>query len=373
MADQRALDALIAALGKWKTLSVDTESNSLYAYRERVCLIQFSVPGRDYIVDPLAISELDALGAIFADAAIEKIFHAAEYDLIVLHRDFGWDVQNIFDTMIAARTLGWKRVGLASILQDEFGVKLNKRLQRANWGARPLTPDHLAYARLDTHYLLQLRDRLQEDLQANGRLEEACEEFDRIRRTSLRNAMDNRPNGPDPAGYWRISGVRDLTSRQVAILRELYLYRERTAQDWNRPAFKVIGDETLVAVARHGPRALKDLATIVGMTPSQIRRHGRPLLDAVHAGRKSKPPRPPAAQRVDEAIMQRYEALRGWRKNRARKRGVESDVILAREVLWDLAHKNPTTEAELDLIADLGPWRREHYGSEIIAVLQETT
>lgn len=371
IASKKDLTPLVATLRQQPAIAVDTESNSLYAYQEQVCLIQFSVPSCDYIVDPLEVEDLEPLRAIFASPKIEKVFHAAEYDLISLHRDYGWDVQNIFDTMIAARTLGWRQIGLGSILNDEFGVRLNKRYQRANWGSRPLSPDQLAYARLDTHYLLALRERLTSDLRAQGRWEEASEEFDRVRRSSLRSAVESRSNGINPDAFWRITGARELNGRQAAILRELYIYRERMAADWNRPAFKIIGDETILAIAHLNPRVLQQLESVNGMTPGQVRRHGRQLLEAVKRGRRASAPHPPEAQRVDEEVVQRYEALHRWRKARARKRGVESDVILAREVLWDLARHNPTTLAELDAIPDLGPWRRARYGEEILTVLQE--
>src|SRR5713226_3766848 len=175
---------LVDSLGREPAVGVDTESNSLFAYRERVCLIQFSTPNQDYILDPLALADLSALRPLFASPAQQKIFHAAEYDLICLKRDYDFKFANVFDTMVAARTLGWPRLGLAAILQERFGVTMNKRFQRANWGARPLTDDLLDYARLDTHYLAPLQTMLAADLAAAGRGEEAQEEFERLERVT---------------------------------------------------------------------------------------------------------------------------------------------------------------------------------------------
>ena len=370
VAAQSELNTLLQTLRVQSSIAVDTESNSLFAYKERVCLIQFSTHAHDYIVDPLALQDISPLATIFAEARIEKVFHAAEYDLIGLRRDFNWDVENVFDTMIAARTLGWQRVGLASILEDEFSVKLNKRFQRADWGKRPLSKQQLAYARMDTHYLLRIRERLANDLRANDQFEEAREEFERIRRSSLRSKAE-KTDGPDPDGFWRISGARDLNGKQAAILRELYIYRDEAARKWDRPAFKVIGNETLIAIARKKPRVPQELESIKGMTPRQLRRHGERLIEAVQIARRAPEPKHPSLQRVADDILQRYEALHQWRKKRARKRGVESDVILAREVLWDLARTNPATLAELESISELGPWRRENYGPDVLNVLKE--
>ena len=150
------LDQMIRALSKQAIIAVDTESNSLYAYQERVCLMQFSSPEKDYLVDPLAI-DASPLGPLFRSPDIEKIFHAAEYDLIMLDHDFGFQVSNLFDTMVAARILGWKAVGLGSILREQFGINVEKKYQRANWGRRPLPDEMLTYAQLDTHYLIPLR------------------------------------------------------------------------------------------------------------------------------------------------------------------------------------------------------------------------
>src|SRR5690606_21288536 len=117
-------------LAREPAVGVDTESNSLFAYRERVCLIQFSTPTQDFIVDPLALGDLSGLAPLFANPAQQKVFHAAEYDIICLKRDYGFQFANLFDTMVAARTLGWPQLGLAAILENHFGVKMNKRFQR---------------------------------------------------------------------------------------------------------------------------------------------------------------------------------------------------------------------------------------------------
>ncbi len=150
------LALLMAALREQPAIAVDTESNSLHAYQEQVCLIQFSTPQADYLVDPLADLDLSPLGELFANPAIEKVFHAADYDIACLKRDFGWSFANLFDTQWAARILGWSQVGLASILKTHFNVHVNKKWQRFNWGERPLPTEALDYARLDTHYLLPL-------------------------------------------------------------------------------------------------------------------------------------------------------------------------------------------------------------------------
>jgi ribonuclease D len=365
VADKRGLNRLLAALTQEPAVAVDTESNSLFAYREHVCLIQFSTPAHDYVLDPLALPDLSALGPFFANPQQQKIFHAAEYDLICLKRDYGFEFANLFDTMIAARTLGWPQMGLAAILETRFDVKMDKRLQRANWGQRPLTPAQLNYARLDTHYLLALREILLGELTAQGRMEEVQEEFRRVERASA------DPVSANASGFWRIGGARDLTPAQAGVLRELYLYRERQAERVNRPPFKVMGDQTLLEIARRCPKRTSDLERITGMTPAQIRRHATGVLRAVQQGLASAPPHPPPFAREPDEVRERYDRLHQWRKQTAQARGVESDVIVPREALWELARRAPRTPDELQHLKHLGPWRRRTYGAEILKALNE--
>lgn len=174
------LRALAEKLAAEPLIAVDTESNSLHAYQERVCLIQFSIPSGDFLVDPLSLDTLAPLAPLFADPKYEKIFHAAEYDLICLKRDFDFTFTNLFDTMFAARILGRNKVGLGSILEEEFHVVLNKKYQRADWGQRPLPSYLLAYAQLDTHYLIPLRTRLREQLRQRNLWPLAEEDFNRL-------------------------------------------------------------------------------------------------------------------------------------------------------------------------------------------------
>ena len=366
VADPAALDRLVGALAAAPIVAVDTESNSLHAYRERVCLIQFSIPDADYIVDPIALADLSPLAPLFANPAQQKVFHAAEYDIVCMRRDYGFEFVNLFDTMSAARTLGWPQVGLASILETRFGVTMNKKFQRADWKRRPLTPEQLDYARLDTHHLLALRDLQLQALTDAGRGPEAQEEFERLAR--LRADPDNA--GPAPDACWRVKGARDLPPAQAAVLRVLFAWREHQAERIDRPPFKVMGEATLMDIVRRAPRRAEDLQGIAGMTPDQIQRHGRALVQAVEQGLGAPPERAPQVEREPDEIRERYDRLHTWRKNRAKARGVESDVILPRTALWDLARRPPRTPADLAQIADFGPWRRETYGAEILALLQ---
>lgn len=350
---------------KKSRLAIDLEANSLYAYREQICLIQITIPGQDYIIDPLAGFDLSDLGLLLADSEIEKIFHAAEYDLILMKRQFGWELAHLFDTMWAARILGISRCGLASLLKDSYGVTLDKRHQKANWSRRPLPHNLLAYARMDTHFLLDLREKLYARLEELDCLAEAKEIFDEQCRVE---PSDNTFN---PDDFWSINGVRDLTPRQQAIAKELNIYRDSQAKKFDRPPFKIFDDQTILELASVGPRFVEELPVIHGMTKGQIRRYGRDIIQTIHDAKKQPAPHKPKnnSRRLPEEVSERYDILRNWRKERAKARGVESDVILSRDALWELAWLNPQRPEDLAQINRLGPWRQTAYGDEIIQLL----
>ncbi len=362
---QRQLEALLDELSSQPAIAVDTESNSLYAYREQVCLIQFSTPNGDYLVDPLADLDIAPLARVFADSAMEKVFHAAEYDVMCLRRDFGFHFANLFDTMWAARILGWPRVGLGDILNATFGVRTNKRYQRYNWGMRPLEQDALAYACLDTRYLLPLRQLQGNALLQRGRSEEAQEVFEEVA------CSEASPRPFAAQGFWRIKGASKLTGREQAILRQLYVWRDGEARRKDTPPFKVLGDRTLVSLATATPRSKSDLVGMQGMRSHHVRRYGEGILRAVKLGIRSKPPPlPPPPPRHSRMEKERYNELRAWRKRVAGRQGVDPDVILGNHVLWSLVEQNPAAYEAIENIDGLGPWKRDKYGSELLRVLK---
>ena len=358
--------ACLAKLRGQPRLALDLEANSMYAYREQVCLIQITIPGQDYIVDPLAGLDLSALGEIIVDPGVEKIFHAAEYDLILLKRQYGWELRNLFDTMWAARILGYEGYGLAGMLEQIYGIELDKRFQKADWRRRPLPPEQLAYARLDTHYLLQLRDHLAAELAQRGRLEEAAEIFAAQTRITLND------NEFDPESFWSINGRKNLSPQQLAVLRELNIFRDQEARRRDQPVFKILGNRTLIELAQTLPRNTQELHRVHGMSAGQVKRYGAALLRVIEKGRQAPPPtRPRRPKRPPEQVMHRYEKLRRWRKNRAARRGVESDVILSRAAMWQIARQNPQSVEALAQIEAVGEWHCREYGEEIIGLLRE--
>lgn len=243
-------------------IAIDTESNSFYAYFERICLIQVSTAERDYILDPLSLTDLELLGEVLEDPAIVKIFHAASNDVLGLKRDFHFQVKNLFDTAIACKLLGYKQLGLARILEQHFGVVLDKKWQRCDWGKRPLTEEQLAYASLDTHFLIPLCHSLTDDLIARDLLEPAREAFTKTAEQELQERTSH------PQAYLQVRGAQTLDSEGKKVLKALYLYRDREAKRRDRAPFRIITDETLLRLAQSRPQTVDDFSKVKGMPRS---------------------------------------------------------------------------------------------------------
>jgi ribonuclease D len=353
---------MIADLVTQSRVAVDTESNSLHAYREQVCLIQFSTRRIDYVIDPLALDDLSLLGPIFSNPNIEKIFHAAEYDLICLRRDFDFKFANLFDTMHAARVLGYPFVGLDNLLAEKFQFEIDKRHQKADWAVRPLSPAQLDYARLDTHFLFDLRDVLEAELKAKDRLEIAREDFVRACNVDL---PVEKVNG---ASWKRFSMRKDVSPRELTVLSELCISRDRIAERMNRPVFKVISDGLLLDIARNLPEKDVDLAGL-GLSPKQVRLWGDEILEAVKRGTVAPLVEREPARRPNDAMLKRLQKLKNWRKKVAEELRVESDIVLPKAYLNRLAEYPLKGLRDLESIMSGSPTRFKKYGEQIYRLL----
>lgn len=352
-------------LARQNVLAIDTESNSLYAYQEQVCLIQISIPQQDILIDALALPDLSPLGPIFNSKEQLKVFHAAEYDLICLYRDQGFHFHHLFDTMIAARTLGIEKIGLGHLLEQFFGLHLEKKYQRANWGRRPLKQEMIDYARLDSRYLIPLQAKLRHDLEAANRWELALEDFRRL----PRNIEDTTES--EETDFWKLRGARDLTPQGAAVLKSLYQFRDAAAKDQDRPPFKVISHQALVEIAQACPTQLNNLSKISSLSTRLIKRYGRGLIDAVRAGMQAAPQHPPKHQRPENSVLARIDALRAWRKGLGRRLGVPSDVVLPRDVLNRIAWQEPQSIQELGQLMQDVPYRFKRFGTQIMNTIEK--
>jgi ribonuclease D len=348
-------------------IAVDLEADSMHRYRERVCLMQLSSPRQTVLIDPLAGADLAPLAAIFADPAVRKIFHAADYDLRSLYRDFGLEVRGLFDTMVSAQLLGEEKIGLNDVLGKYFGVTLDKKYQRADWSIRPLTPEMIAYAAEDTRHLHRLCELFEAKLRERGRRDWATEEF------ALLEGVRFSDNEKGPLCL-RLKGAGTLDRRQLGVLEELLQWREREAERRDRPPFQVIGNTILLALALQAPRTNTTLAAVPEL-PERLRdRYGRELLAAITRGLELPSsdlpvwPKMPRPER-DPAVEARLTALKAWRREKAAALAIDPGVLINNALLETLARDQPLQITALDAVAGLKNWQRQVLGDELLAVL----
>ena len=356
-------------LAEGREIAVDTEGASFHRFVDRVYLLQLSTRERTVIVDPLAVhgEALAPVGRMIESPEIETVFHDADYDLRLLQQDYGWHARNLFDTRVAAQLLGLKSFGLAALLERYFSVKLDKKHQRADWSMRPLSADMLDYAAQDTLYLLDLRDILRDELVKKGRLSWAREEFVRLEGTRW---ADEEPG----TAFLRVKGARDLSRRELAVLRELVPWRDGVAEELDRATFRVIGNEQLLDISRVQPRTIDDLGRIRGVPRGILERRGREILDGVRRGLEvpeadlPKFPRGPRWDR-DPEFDTKVNALKTVRDQVSQDLDLDPGVLCARERMEAVARKNPKAAAELEQVAELRNWQREVLGAGFLKAL----
>jgi ribonuclease D len=360
------LAELAGQLAGETSVAVDLEADSMHNYQEKVCLIQVSTLQRTVLIDPLAVTDLGPLRPLLANPSIRKIFHAADYDLRSLKRDFDLSVRGLFDTMVSAQLLGEERIGLADLLRKYFTVELDKKFQRADWSLRPLPDDMVRYAAEDTRHLHRLVALFEERLTAMGRMSWAAEEF-----ALLEDVRFAENDGPL---YLRFKGAGALPRRELGILEKLLEWREQEGARLNRPVYKVLGSKQLQELAQRKPQDKSGLRGIEGLPPRLVDRYGSALLAAVGDGLaipEAELPKFPRQQRraKDPACEERLKALKQWRQEAAAAYALEPGVLINNAALEALAQVNPRTSADLDTVIGLKNWQKRELGAALLVIL----
>jgi ribonuclease D len=362
---QQEFDELCAKLAGHKYIAIDTESNSLYVYKEKLCLMQLSSEHSNVVVDTLAV-DLKPILPLFADPEIEKIFHSADSDIRVLKAALPCTFVNIFDVMVAAKYLGIIKCGLDSMVKEFFKLELNKKFQKADWGRRPLTKEMLDYASCDTVHLKKLRDLLGAELEKKGRLEEAAGQFAQICR------IEPTPMRFDESGFLTLKGARQLNGRGLAVLRELYLAREVAAIKKNTPPFKVISEDLMLRLSVAPREGLHNLSIFKGVSGYVLANHGAWIREALQRGLKAPEYHVPRREisrekrAYFESMKVRFKNLKLWRKEAAVRRNMLPEAIMSNDVLERLAMAQIKSLEDLQLIRGLGAEKASLYGAELL-------
>jgi ribonuclease D len=369
--DSAALRRLVEDLAAHDEIAVDTEADSFFSYREKVCLMQITAGERDWLVDPLGGLDLAPLGPILADASKTKVFHDGEYDVLILKRAWSFEFGGLFDTRVAASALGDANPGLASVLKTHFDLDLDKSMQRSDWSARPLSEKQVRYAQIDTHYLVGLMHRQREELERSGRTAVVAGECRRLEQLVPPTAAFSADE------FVRIKGVRVLSKQARQNLRELFALRDALASQADLPPFKVLSNQALTALAERPPENLRELARLPGISSRVARKHGEEVLAALGRARELGPlERLPVARRndgphLDEVGTELLERLKQWRKLRAAALGFDAALVLNRHVLARLALEQPRDVAALARIEGLLDWQLAAFGPDLARAIEE--
>lgn len=368
------LEQLTAAIEIWRAagiIGVDTEANSFFAYHERMCLLQVSAGGEDWIVDPIEMGDdLQAMVPLLADPSIIKIFHAAEFDLMILKKDLNVEVRGLFDTQVAMTLLRHDKTGLAALIQAYYGMELSKKEQRSNWGKRPLSEEQIAYARIDTHFLVDLHGRLTKELIEADMLGAAEGEFRRQENEIL------VAGEPDPERYRKMKAARGLDGESLARLKEIFFWRESVAEKRDVPLFRVLANQAMIDMAKLGPSTIKDLAEIKGMGWKQAKRYGDELLAAMGSVKGQSidihvPKVSPAERKRRRLMRENLDEMRNWRKDMARELDLPSERLLHRRHLEAICRARPQSSADLNAVVPLNDWQRENFEGSLLAKLEQ--
>ena len=351
-----------------RRLAIDTEADSLYHYFEKVCLLQLSTDDETFIIDPLVITVVGELGPLMSDPSVEKVFHAAGYDIFCLQRDYGFTFTNIFDTHLAGSLLGYEFLGLGAMMETLLGIHHSKGCQRDDWSMRPLLAEQLEYAAMDTHHLLSLRDALEKELLRKNRLEWALEEF------AETAAAERAEKEFDPEGFRRIKGFHTLDVRKRLVLRTLYLFRDEAARKFDAPPFKVMNNSVLADLARRPPLSVQELFKRPGVSYRVARKFGAEIMDLIAAAGEEDPmvldlPPRAAAKPPGRAARHSLELLKKWRQCKAEELKLSVGVIFPANILENLAAAPPADFDEFLAFPGMRRWRALEFGREILQTL----
>lgn len=357
-----------ARLAAEPVIAVDLEADSMYHFREKVCLIQVASATESFIIDPLRITDFTPFKPLFARTDVLKVFHGADYDIRSLYRDFGIEVYNLLDTELASRFLGIAETGLEAVLMKHFHIQLNKKYQKKDWSQRPLPPEMIEYAAQDVQHLVPLAHRLEQALRGKKRFSWVAEECELLSRVRPANA-DDAPL------FLKFKGAGRLDPRSLALLESLLHFRKQIAEKKDRPVFKVLGNKTLAAIAVEKPTTLKQLEKMEGLSGSQLGMYGKMIVELAQKATAlpaSELPRYPRQkmESVSAAVPRRLKALKEWRDKKAEALSIDPAIVCNKALMHAIATTNPLDETDLLAIEGIKKWQQKAFGREIVFTLK---
>ncbi len=359
------------AFEREKTIAVDLEADSMYHYKEKVCLIQLASKKTNVVIDPIKVKDLSLIKRLFSSRKIKKICHGADYDIRSLYRDFKINVNNLFDTETACRFLGIKETGLDAVLKKYFNVDISKKYQKKDWSKRPLPKEMIDYAAGDVIYLLPLGEILTKELEKMKRLSWVLEECDYLSRVRPVLAID-------APLFLKFKGAGRLKSRSLAVLEELLQFRKKIAERNDVPLFKIIGNSVLMKITAAKPVTLRQLVELEALSKKQLKMYGNDLIEVIAKALDIPENELPVYPRqkapfLSHRVPKRVSALKRWRDKKAKDLKLDPGLICNNTLISTIAITNPTDTSSFDSVIKMKNWQKEEFGKEIITVLRNMT
>ena len=365
------LEKITRDLKKEKSIAVDVEADSMYHFKEKVCLIQLATKKEHFVIDPLQFQDLSSLNILFSNSDIKKIFHGADFDVRSLYRDFNIKIKNLFDTQLASMFLGIRETSLDAVIRERFKISLNKRYRKKDWAKRPLPEDMIEYAVKDTIYLIKLAEILDKELKKMGRISwvyEECEILSKVR-PSLPNS--------EPL-FMKFKGAGHLDRKSLAVLEALLQFRLSMAEKKDRPLFKIIGNNSIMKIVKEKPVNLKQLEKIKELSKKQIAMYGDAIVRAVKNSLKFPAADLPVyplrkAPVLPPEVSLRAKAIKRWRDLKAKELKLDPAIICNKTIINSIAIQNPASLRDLSKIKEMKKWQQKEFGRDIVSILKNET
>ena len=370
--NQSAWDKVSVTLSHEPALAIDTESNSLHCYRERVCLIQIGTTKDTFIIDPIRVTNLSTLGLILANPSIEKVIHGSDYDLRSLDRDYGFKLNNLFDTHIAAKFIGSVTPNLASVLDDTLKISIpkNRKLQTSDWSKRPISEPALEYAANDVIYLLAMAQKLKQILNQLGRLDWVNEECQRLEGTKY------TPPSPPEISFLKVKGSDKLSPRGLAVLKELFMVRDSLAAKMDSPPSRILSSDSLLNIVRTScESSTSSLDPLKGISPISERKFGTSFREAVLRGLTGpeyhRPPRDRRGIFWTKESKLRLQRFKQWRIDLGTALGLDPPLLWPTISLerWSLCTLNQDSPKPVLSEPEIRSWQRLEFGNKFESIL----
>ena len=370
--NQSAWDKVSVTLSHEPALAIDTESNSLHCYRERVCLIQIGTTKDTFIIDPIRVTNLSTLGLILANPSIEKVIHGSDYDLRSLDRDYGFNLTNLFDTHIAAKFIGSATPNLASVLDDTLKISIpkNRKLQTSDWSKRPISEPALEYAANDVIYLLAMAQKLKQILNQTGRLDWVNEECQRLEGTKY------TPPSPPEISFLKVKGSDKLSPRGLAVLKELFMVRDNLAAKMDSPPSRILSNDSLLnIVGTSCESSASSLDPLIGISPIAERKFGTSFRKAVLRGLNGpeyhRPPRDRRGIFWTKESKLRLQRFKQWRIDLGAVLGLDPPLLWPTISLerWSCCTANQDSPKPVFSEPEVHSWQRLEFGNRFESIL----